>query len=76
MSFSPEQIKKRLMEILSESNSNEDVYLKLGPNDYGVFIWDEVTYKHIHMKSSELYKTLGERLDLPLVKIAWADLKN
>ena len=76
MSFSPENVKSRISDILFNTNSNQDVYVSIGSNKYGMFVWDEQEMKHIHTKPGFVFKVLGVRtLELPEVSLSWEDLE-
>ena len=73
--FSPDKVKSKIYEILAASHAGEDVYVRVGPNRYGMFIWDEEALKHEHFSAAWVSKSLGvDRVELPEVALSWKDV--
>ena len=73
--FSPERVKARIAEILSEKSPGVDVHVRIDRVPYGLWIWDEKLLVHGHISPAWMSRSLGMRkVLLPEVVLSWKDV--
>jgi len=80
--MTPDEIRSKVVVLLSKSHPGEDVKVDVGNVPYGLFVWEEGDHKHVPLKTGDLFKSLGFSPDvrdwahsLPIVALELSALK-
>ena len=74
-------VKSKLVDLLKVAFPEQNVKVTIDKVPYGIWLWEENSHCHVHVKAQEITKILGEDAkilvsNLPEFKAHWVDLRN